>query len=308
MFCILAFFAPRSFHPSFAPPPQAVLHRPRDSPGILELNKTTEAHGTIEPHDIVDRASIRLPVQRPSIPAAAPVIKHIIMAGPRRRKAVIGQRRRVEDEAEDEGGPDGLDLEDDSLTEGSVTDEGERADDSDTSNIDEASPTSPRAAARKAGNGAAKGSAGKKGSDMKLQSKPVSETDIMLNGMGPADEVAMPVQEMNFDEVALEPASRNGREPSVGGPIVVSSGSASRSQTGNETVHDRRRREHDEYRRQRDENPSFVPNRGAFFMHDHRHAGPAANGFRPFNALRGGGRGQLNGGGRGGFTQFAPTQ
>jgi hypothetical protein len=37
-----------------------------------------------------------------------------------------------------------------------------------------------------------------------------------------------------------------------------------------------------------------VPNRGSFFMHDHRHAGPAANGFRPYG--RGRGRG-----GRGGF-------
>lgn len=237
------------------------------------------------------------------------------MAGPRRRKAVIGQRRRVEDEAEDEGGPDALDLEDDSLTEGSVTDEGEQADDSDTSNIDEASPTSARGGVdvRKPENGAAKG--GRKGSggaDAKhaAAAKAMSETDIVLNGMGASDEVAMqPVREMSFDDVAVESsspsASRNGS-----GPIVVSSGSASRAPetaSGSETAQERRRREHEEYRRRRDEDPSFVPNRGAFFMHDHRHSGPAANGFRPFNALRGG-RGQLNGGGRGGFGHFASTQ
>lgn len=61
-----------------------------------------------------------------------------------------------------------------------------------------------------------------------------------------------------------------------------------------ETPVERRRREHEDYKKQRDENPAFVPNRGAFFMHDHRHAGPAANGFRPFG--RGRGRGERGGG------------
>ncbi|KAK6696970.1 hypothetical protein SNK05_003385 [Fusarium graminearum] len=60
-------------------------------------------------------------------------------AAPRRRK-LIGQRRRVEDEGEDEGGLDGLDHDDDSITDGSLTDDNDLADDSDTSNIDEASP------------------------------------------------------------------------------------------------------------------------------------------------------------------------
>ena len=63
-----------------------------------------------------------------------------------------------------------------------------------------------------------------------------------------------------------------------------------------ETPVERRRREHEDYKKQRDENPAFVPNRGAFFMHDHRHAGPAANGFRPFGRGRGrGGRGGIGG-------------
>ena len=54
-----------------------------------------------------------------------------------------------------------------------------------------------------------------------------------------------------------------------------------------ELPHERRRREHEEYKKKRDADPAFVPNRGAFFMHDHRHAGPAANGFRPFGRGRG---------------------
>lgn len=76
-------------------------------------------------------------------------------AAPRRRK-LIGQRRRVEDEGDDEGRPEALELDDDSLTEGSViSDDHDGADDSDTSNIDEVSPTSPNA--RKSANGSARG-------------------------------------------------------------------------------------------------------------------------------------------------------
>ena len=55
-----------------------------------------------------------------------------------------------------------------------------------------------------------------------------------------------------------------------------------------ETLAERRRREHEEYKKKRDSDPAFIPNRGAFFMHDQRHA-PGQNGFRP--AGRGRGRG-----------------
>ena len=58
-----------------------------------------------------------------------------------------------------------------------------------------------------------------------------------------------------------------------------------------ETFAERRRREHEEYKKKRDADPAFIPNRGAFFMHDQRTA-PGQNGFRPM--LRGGrgGRGR----------------
>ncbi|KAJ3473862.1 hypothetical protein NLG97_g10097 [Lecanicillium saksenae] len=57
----------------------------------------------------------------------------------------------------------------------------------------------------------------------------------------------------------------------------------------------RRRNDNDDYKRRREQDPAFVPNRGAFFMHDSRQAaGPPGNTFRPFG--RGRGRG-----GRGGF-------
>ncbi|KAI5784520.1 CASC3/Barentsz eIF4AIII binding-domain-containing protein [Pyronema domesticum] len=64
--------------------------------------------------------------------------------------------------------------------------------------------------------------------------------------------------------------------------------------TAAETTQDKKRREHEEYRKRRQEDPSFVPNRGRFFMHDHRD-GTGSNGFRPFGP---GGRGR---GGRFGY-------
>ncbi|KAH7255727.1 CASC3/Barentsz eIF4AIII binding-domain-containing protein [Fusarium redolens] len=208
-------------------------------------------------------------------------------AVPRRRK-LIGQRRRVEDEGEDEAGPETLDLDDDSITDGSLTDDNDPADDSDTSNIDEASPTSPNArrkvngAAKHAGHGHKSGS----GSGPGQNGKPVTDTDVMLHGLSITDQ-SPPVQEMHFDEVAAPSPSK-----SPAAPIVVSSASARPPAA----PANRRRQEHEDYKRKRDEDPAFVPNRGAFFMHDHRHAGPAANGFRPFGRGRGrGGRGGIGG-------------
>ncbi|KAI1497106.1 CASC3/Barentsz eIF4AIII binding-domain-containing protein [Biscogniauxia marginata] len=216
------------------------------------------------------------------------------MAAPVRRRKMIGHRRRVEDEGEEDGGPDQLDVDEDSLTEGSMaSDDLDPADDSDTSNVDEASPTAPavkKLGARVNANGNAKtanpkpavNSAATKTS--KSGNDAVSDTEFMLNGLSISDQAA-PVQEMNFDEVTKSPTKSLA-------PIVVSSDSvATTGPTG-----DRRRREHEEYRRKRDEDPAFVPNRGAFFMHDHRHTGPSANGFRPFGrTARGRGRGGIGG-------------
>jgi hypothetical protein len=106
----------------------------------------------------------------------------------------------------------------------------------------------------------------------------------MLNGLSLADKPA-PVEEIDFSEIKPSPA----RSPTA--PMVVSSASALRQPPA-----DRRRQEHEDYKKKRDEDPAFVPNRGSFFMHDHRHAGPAANGFRPFGRGRGrGGRGGMGG-------------
>ncbi|KEY73740.1 hypothetical protein S7711_06316 [Stachybotrys chartarum IBT 7711] len=209
------------------------------------------------------------------------------MAAARRRK-MIGHRRRVEDEGE-EGGPDALDVDDDSLTEGSIaTDDDDAAVDSDTSNVDEVSPTVPNP--RKSTNGGPKaaGRSRHRSSSNAAPSAPsnrgITDTEAMLHGLSLSDKPE-PMEELDFDEAVSPPA----KSPSA--PVVVSSASATQQPPG-----DRRRQEHEDYKRRRDEDPAFVPNRGSFFMHDHRHAGPAANGFRPFGRGRGrGGRGGIGG-------------
>ncbi len=167
-------------------------------------------------------------------------------AGPRRRK-LIGHRRRVEDDGEEEAGPETprgrrrL-----SLTEGSIgSDDDDAADDSDTSNVDESSPTAPNAR-KAAGNGAAKpGQRGKHaaivpgGNDASAPAKAaITDTEIMLNGLT-IDSQAAPPQDINFDDMQVSPAKESA-------PIIVSSSSAPRA-----PLHERRRREHEEYRRKR---------------------------------------------------------
>ncbi|KJZ79660.1 hypothetical protein HIM_01129 [Hirsutella minnesotensis 3608] len=205
------------------------------------------------------------------------------------RRRRIGHRRRVEDEADDEARTEALDLDDESLSEGSLlTDDDDAGEDSDTSNIDETSPTSPNV--RKSANGAPKPSSrhpARSTTRGPAGNPAASDTDMMLHGLSISDKTA-PAQEMNFDEVVVS----SPKSPSA--PVVVSSASAARPPPASQG--DRRRMEHEDYKRRRDEDPAFVPNRGAFFMHDHRHAGPAANGFRPFGRGRGrGGRGGVGG-------------
>ncbi|CAN8106207.1 unnamed protein product [Discula destructiva] len=212
----------------------------------------------------------------------------------RTSRRTLGHRRRVDDDGDDEAGPETLDhLDDDSVTEGSIiTEDNDHVNDSDTSNVDETSPTSPALKRNSGSRGAAKHNGHRKINTTTTESdsqvtEGVAEAEAQLDGLSLSSR-ATPVQE---EETAPAPAKTND-------PVVVSSTPVQ------EAPSDRRRREHEEYRKKRDEDPAFVPNRGAFFMHDHRHAGPAANGFRPF------GRGALRGGrarGRGFGGPFAPV-
>ncbi|ERT03021.1 hypothetical protein HMPREF1624_01325 [Sporothrix schenckii ATCC 58251] len=210
-----------------------------------------------------------------------------------RRIRAVGRRRRAGEEDISEGGANSAVelVNDDSLTEGSIaSDEQDAVHDSDTSNVDDASPTVPahdkRPVARTGGGqGNARGNGATGGSALRT---PANAADSPVDAAAKASSTSAP---------SSQPQST---APSVKQPQPAIVSSSSVQPPRRETAYDRQRREHDLYKQRRDEDPSFVPNRGAFFMHDHRGAGPAANGFRPFGRPGRGGR-------RGGFGgSFSP--
>lgn len=205
-----------------------------------------------------------------------------------RRKELLASRRRVEDDGEEEGGPDTGELDDDSLSETSaLSDLDDEDGDAEGSEISEQEEVGPEVA--KSSKPSVNGHIPAKPDDGPLPTdKGVADgqddtqagrtdTEAMLLGLAVPKDSAE-VDEVQFEEMDQgDSQERSERPAQPAQPVVVSS----------ESPMDRRRREQEEYRKKRDADPTFVPNRGGFFMHDHRHAGPAANGFRPFGRGRG---------------------
>ncbi|TKX23503.1 hypothetical protein C1H76_4573 [Elsinoe australis] len=98
------------------------------------------------------------------------------------------------------------------------------------------------------------------------------DTHVMLNGMtaaaAPSQDQAIPFEDLTNQNDSKSPART-------------------------ETLADRRKREQNEYRNKRDADPTFIPSRGNFFMHDPR--GPDQRGFGVMGRGRGRGRGFVGG-------------
>jgi hypothetical protein len=105
------------------------------------------------------------------------------------------------------------------------------------------------------------------------------DTEMMLNGLNglKGSDKAVGDEVVDFETGSL----------AVEHPVAVAPGGRP------ESFAERKRREHEEYKKKRDADPAFIPNRGAFFMHDQRSAN-GHHGARQFGP-RGNGRG-----GRGG--------
>jgi hypothetical protein len=215
------------------------------------------------------------------------------MAPVRKRTNNIARRRRLDDE--DENKSVATELADDSQTDVSVlsdVDENGDADNSDLSDVDSAPSLTDGKPKRKA-NGTHDAKPRPDVTSRRQPSPPIArsdatftalkDTELMLSGLNIADGTNdAAVVDFDTGSVGAEPAL------AVGAP------------KHQETLGERRRREHEEYKKKRDADPAFIPNRGAFFMHDQRSA-PAQNGFRPAG-MRGRGRG----GGVGG--PFSPAK
>ena len=204
--------------------------------------------------------------------------------GAPRRKNLIKSRRRVEDEDEEEEDPVAVGIEEDSLSEGSaISDADDDADIEGSDGDDTGSPIPEPSRAEPVANGhrekiAALEQQPKTASGKSPLATKMADTEAMLNGLR--------VSEIEDEGVAFEDI---GRQPEVQLPNRVVQIPVQPFATDN--LSDKRRQEHEEYKKRRDADPAFVPNRGGFFMHDHRSAAPGQNGFRPFGRGRGRGRG-----------------
>jgi hypothetical protein len=198
----------------------------------------------------------------------------------RRRNIGASRRRRREDEGEDEGSLEG-ELEDDSLSEGSVISHPDDDDDADGegSESDEEASSSPHMDRTNGPQINGRVPEINERSGRRHSSSPgkrhtataVSDTEAMMNGMTLSDQTNE-VAEIHFDDMKGESGLPTGRTPSAP-PTEAKRG----------TFAERKRREHERYAKERDENPAFVPTRGRFFLHDKRSTESGSNGHRPFN-------------------------
>lgn len=213
------------------------------------------------------------------------------MGAPRRKNPLITSRRRVDDEGEDEEGsiPNGLD--DDSLSEGSAmsdADEDADAEASEASDVESMERKNTKVGPSMNGHTQGPGDQTDKPSLLAVKSPlalVMHDTEAMMNGLKFAED-GVGQDEVHFDEMGNQSHAELVIQATVDNQVETVVG---------DTTGEKRRREHEEYKRKRDTDPAFVPNRGGFFMHDHRSALPGHNGFRPFLKGRGRGRGTVDG-------------
>jgi hypothetical protein len=215
------------------------------------------------------------------------------MAGIRKRSANLARRRALDDEDRSVAGAE--DSQSDISVQSDV-DEHVDADNSDLSEVDSSASLTEGKAKRKTNTNTNNSRDAKARTDVssrRMPSPPIAhsdanfpasrDTEMMMNGLGISGKAAGD-EGVDFETgSAVEPPTSAGAQP--GRP---------------ETFAERKRREHEEYKKKRDADPAFIPNRGAFFMHDQRSAS-AQHGSRQF-----GGRAMRGGGGVGG--PFSPAK
>lgn len=210
--------------------------------------------------------------------------------GAPRRKNLIASRRRLEDDEEEDGSV-AAGVEEDSSSDGSAISDADDDADAEGSDVTDAltpkrSPVKRRSVVEKhTDNPMGKIERPSVGATQPTFDAATADTEAMLNGLrisGKSEEA----EEVHFDDL--------GRQPDIPQPRNSPPQDSPLSER-NESLIERRRREHEEYKKKRDADPAFVPNRGGFFMHDHRSAAPGQNGFRPSGRGRGRGRGGMNG-------------
>ncbi|KIY02533.1 uncharacterized protein Z520_00998 [Fonsecaea multimorphosa CBS 102226] len=215
-----------------------------------------------------------------------------------RRKNLLASRRRRQDEGEEEGSILG-DFEDDSLSEGSAVTNGEEegefeGSESSGDERDQVQATTTGATAR-----GQSGRAAVISQDDSTKPKsvfaPSADTEAMLHGLSQAQQ-SQEMERLQFDNL---PDSMDS-----GAVEAVEAFAAPPKASRQETIAQRARREHQEYVRQRNANPAFVPTRGGFFLHDDRNSSSIGLNTRPLGRGRGRAYGPAMSTGRGiGFNE-----
>lgn len=207
--------------------------------------------------------------------------------GAPRRKNLLVSRRRVEDEGEEEEGSLVTGVEDDSLSDGSAISDADDDADAEASEISDAeSVEQDNSTVKTTINGHPEKLADPT-PDAGVQSKKASltvamhDTEAMMNGLKFSKELDQE-EAVDFDDM--------GKQIPENQPVKSQSQTPAATVLG-DTLGEKRRREHEEYKKKRDADPAFVPNRGGFFMHDHRSSTSGQNGFRPLIRNKGRGRG-----------------
>lgn len=221
------------------------------------------------------------------------------MAPARRHRIGVSRRRRDDDGEEEASTVAGHGPEDeDSMSDGSMPshlgeDDDADGEGSDLSEDETSAPQSPGGTgagsdvrngygrAGRAENGSKGGLVS--GETLKVPIKPaltatVSDTEAMLKGLKLSGSPGKEVEEIVFDD------------PKKLDEKIERTPSAPPTASRRETLAERRRREHEDYTRARDENPAFVPTRGGFFLHDTRstdnHRSPASRSkSRPYGLI-----------------------
>lgn len=219
------------------------------------------------------------------------------MAVQRRRNNIgTSRRRRPVDDGEEEGSVAGQ-LDDDSLSEGSIGSAPED-DDADVEGSDESDDdrSDSSRADRTARGGLANANDRQ---ELDMPAKPlsscspkqpialaVSDTETVLNGVGDAASI-------HLDDLGLrrqpQPQSQSQSQPQlqprmVAKPSTGRTPSAPPTESRRETFAEKKRQEHQKHTKERDENPAFVPTKGAFLrQHEKRSTESAPNGYRPFS-------------------------
>lgn len=197
-----------------------------------------------------------------------------------RRNIGASRRKRRDQEGEDEG-PGNEELDDDSLSDGSVIShqddddadgEGSEGTDDDVSIPPQQDKTNGLQVNGRATQTAQRPDRLKSASPAKpLMTSTASDTEAMLNGMKVSGQ-GSGVAEIHFDELKEEPGTQTGRTPS-----------APPAEPKRESFVERKRREHEKYVKERDANPAFVPTRSSYFLHDKRSSDAGSNGYKQPN-------------------------